>query len=320
MDGKLTVRFEAHPRAVLRAAASTGFRAPSLAQSWFSTVSTNFTLVGGTFVPVEVGTFPVSSQQARILGARDLTAEESVNLSGGLVLNPVDALELTVDFYRIRIDDRIVLSENFTGGRLSTLLQPLGASAARYFTNGVDTRTEGFDFLASYRLGLGGGQPCACRAPTTTRRRRCCGWPPRHPRWRTSWPRARSRPSSSTTPRAAASPAASPRTTCGSPPTGPAAASARWCAQSRYGEYCSIEDRPSPTAVPQVFAAEWVTDLELAYRRDKLSLGVGAENLFGTLPDTQVAGTAFNNIRTFPRNAPFGFNGRFFYAKLTLRL
>jgi iron complex outermembrane receptor protein len=320
VDGKLTVRVEAHKRAVLRAAASTGFRAPSLAQSWFSTVSTNFTLVGGTFVPVEVGTFPVSSQQARILGARDLTAEESVNLSGGFVLNPVDPLEVTVDFYRIRIDDRIVLSENFTGGRLTTLLQPLGASAARYFTNGVDTRTQGFDLLANYRFGISGGHAVRLQAAynhTETKVLRVAATPPELADFLAQ----------SAFEAILFNDSARRRFTCGQPKDNVRLtadwARGGWSAllrQSRFGEYCSIEDRPSPTAIPQVFPAEWVTDLELAYRRDKLSVGIGAENLFGVLPDTQVAGTAFNNIRTFPRNAPFGFNGRFFYAKLTLRL
>ena len=61
VDGKLTVRIQAHERLVLRGAASTGFRAPSLAQSNFSAVSTNFiNIPGRARCPVEVGTFAVS--------------------------------------------------------------------------------------------------------------------------------------------------------------------------------------------------------------------------------------------------------------------
>src|SRR5262249_37032876 len=112
--------------------------------------------VGGTFVPLEIVTAPVDSELARTLGAQDLKPEESVNLSGGLVLNPVDPLELTVDVYRIRIDDRVALSGNFTGGQRASLLQPFGAGSARYFTNAIDTRTTGVDVLASYRTSLGG--------------------------------------------------------------------------------------------------------------------------------------------------------------------
>src|SRR5262249_35277662 len=147
-DGKVTVRVAPHRRVVFRAAASTGFRAPSLGQIHFSTVSTNFTLIGGQFVPVEAGTFPVDSPEARALGATDLRPEDSIHVSGGVVLNPIDPLELTIDLYRVTIDDRIVLSDNFTGDAIAALLRPFGANGARFFTNAIDTRTSGVDVLA----------------------------------------------------------------------------------------------------------------------------------------------------------------------------
>ena len=75
INGKFTARLQPAKRVVLRGAASTGFRAPSLGQIYFSTVSTNFSLIGGQFVPVEAGTYPVASPQARALGATDLTPE-----------------------------------------------------------------------------------------------------------------------------------------------------------------------------------------------------------------------------------------------------
>ena len=144
-DGKLTLRLEPVPRVILRGALSTGFRAPSLQQSWFSAVSTNFLNVGGTLLPFEVGTFPVESPVAQVLGARPLAPETSVNVSGGFVLEPLDGMEVSIDLYRIDIDDRIVFSGNFTGGRISQLLAPFGATGARFFTNAIDTRTDGLD-------------------------------------------------------------------------------------------------------------------------------------------------------------------------------
>src|SRR5207253_2826035 len=72
---------------------------------------------------------------------------------------------------------------------------------------------------------------------------------------------------------------------------------------SRYGEFCSIEDLPAADAVAQVFGAKWVADLELAYNLKKVTLGAGVQNAFNALPDRQIEGVAFNNIRTFPRNA-----------------
>jgi iron complex outermembrane receptor protein len=130
LDGKLTARYAPSRRVVVRGALSTGFRAPSLVQSHFSSVATNFISVGGQVVPVEVGTFAVSSPVARALGATDLEPEQSVHLSGGLVVTPVDGLDLAADFYRIAIDGRVVFSGNFTGPRIEALVRPRGPTAA----------------------------------------------------------------------------------------------------------------------------------------------------------------------------------------------
>ena len=87
---------------------SNGFRAPSLHQQVFTTTSTNF--IAG--VPVEILTAPVSTPLAQALGAKPLKAEKSVNFSAGITANPMSGLTLTVDYYNIKINDRIVLTEN----------------------------------------------------------------------------------------------------------------------------------------------------------------------------------------------------------------
>ena len=319
LDGKLTARVQPSKRFVVRAAASTGFRAPSLAQSYFSTVSTNFTLVGNTFVPLEVGTFPVSSPQARVLGSQDLKPENSVHFSGGVVVTPVDGFDITADLYQIRIDDRIVLSNNFGGGRITDLLAPFAASQARYFTNGIDTKTRGLDVIADYRRNLGPSSTLRLQAAynrtqtkflriadtppalssflgtaafqnilfnDTEQRRLQCGQPGSNLRLTTDWSRG------------------------------------GWAAtfkEIQHGHYCSIEDRPTPTSEPQRYKPEWFTNLEVSYRRAHYMLGLGVENLFNKLPEHNDPIVAFNNIRTFPRNAPFGYNGRYLYAKGSLR-
>ena len=65
--------------------------------------------------------FPVSTPEARVLGARDLEPERSVNLSAGIAVEPARGLAITADFYRITIDKRIVLSDNFTGTAVQAL-------------------------------------------------------------------------------------------------------------------------------------------------------------------------------------------------------
>src|SRR5204862_4387905 len=107
---------------VFRAAASTGFRAPSLGQTNFSAISTNFLNVGGTFVPFDVGHFRVNSDLARALGATDLKPEDSVNYSGGFVLSPSSAFDFTADYFHIKIKNRLILSGNFPCGTLTPIL------------------------------------------------------------------------------------------------------------------------------------------------------------------------------------------------------
>jgi len=82
---------------------------------------------------------------------------------------------------------------------------------------------------------------------------------------------------------------------------------------SRYGEYCF------PTNVPandQTFAAKALADLELGYRRGHYTIGLGVQNLFDTFPDRLRAVNSSFLVQTFPAISPFGFNGRFIYARL----
>ena len=102
VSGKLSLRYDFNEHFALRGSVQNGFRAPSLQQQFFQTTSTNN--VPGVGL-VEVTTFAATDPIARALGARDLEAEESQNFSVGAVLR-FGELNLTVDAYRIDIDDR----------------------------------------------------------------------------------------------------------------------------------------------------------------------------------------------------------------------
>lgn len=156
INGKLAARLEPVEGLALRGSVSTGFRAPGMAQQFFSTTSTNN--VGGTLI--EIGTFPVASPIAVALGAQPLEPEKSLNFGGGVAFNMIDGLSLTVDYYRIKIKDRITLTENLQGADVVAILQAAGVqgTSARFFINGIDTRTQGLDIVGSYRVpdfGLG---------------------------------------------------------------------------------------------------------------------------------------------------------------------
>ena len=151
VSGKLSLRYDFNEHFALRGTAQNGFRAPSLQQQFFQTTSTNN--IPGVGL-VDTTTFPVDDPVARALGAKDLDAEKSTNFSLGTVLR-FGNLDVTIDAYRIDIDDRIVLSENLTGAAIRQFLTNqgfIGVGGARFFINGVNTRTEGVDFVLNYPL------------------------------------------------------------------------------------------------------------------------------------------------------------------------
>jgi iron complex outermembrane receptor protein len=129
-------------------------------QQYYAKTNTLFvSQPGGGIVPVESGTFTNESKAAQILGIPELKEETSHNYSVGLTAKPLRGLEVTVDAYQIDIDDRIVLTNNFTGGTDSLLKQELsnaGASAANFFTNAVDTRSRGLEAVVAYSKSFAG--------------------------------------------------------------------------------------------------------------------------------------------------------------------
>lgn len=160
LNGKFTTRYELSKAFALRGAVSTGFRAPSLHQQYFSYVSTD--LINGKIG--QSGFFPTNSDVAKFIGIPELKEETSVNASAGFTYNPGNKLRITVDGYYIRVNNRITLTGNFgedvygdPDPVIQDYLEPYGASTARFFVNSVDTRTYGVDLVATYNMRLANG-------------------------------------------------------------------------------------------------------------------------------------------------------------------
>ncbi|MBP6810374.1 MAG: TonB-dependent receptor [Saprospiraceae bacterium] len=146
---------------VIRGSYSTGFRAPTLHQIYAQ--STQAAFVDGTIQLS--GLFNNRSAQARALGIPSLRPEESTNISVGLGLNPVKNLSISLDYFKIDVDDRIVYSSSIRaaeGDSTSTLFNILkngGVRTIQFFINGINTSTSGLDYVVSYRnIGLGNGK------------------------------------------------------------------------------------------------------------------------------------------------------------------
>lgn len=164
LTGKVAARFQPIDQLIFRSAISTGFRAPSLSQSYYTHISTGWRTNAetGEQEQFELGEFSVHSPEAQALGAVPLKEEESVNFSAGFAITPVTGLNFTADYYRIQVNDRIMLSNTLAvnssteAGRLiQELLAPFGAEAVKYFLNAFNTETQGVDLTANYRHLLG---------------------------------------------------------------------------------------------------------------------------------------------------------------------
>ena len=156
-DAKLAGRVELVNGVALRGSMSTGFRAPSLVEEYFSSSRTVYRQIGGVGTFLTNRTFPVNSPAAQLLGAVKLRAETSVNRSAGIVLSRPSLPVITADYYEIKIDHRIGLTGGVSDTSLTRLFEQNGMhgiGAGSYFANKLDTRTRGVDVIASHAFLL----------------------------------------------------------------------------------------------------------------------------------------------------------------------
>ncbi|MGO2331729.1 MAG: TonB-dependent receptor plug domain-containing protein [Pseudoalteromonas nigrifaciens] len=311
---KIATRYSITDNLSLRGAASTGFRAPSLAQSSYRQIST----ILENNQAFEVGLFPSDSPAAQALGAKKLDAEDSVNLTAGFVYTQGN-FSLTVDAYRIDIDDRIVLSENLAGAAVAQILANAGelnTESVRYFTNAIDSRTQGVDIVATYLLELDNLGDVRLNAAVNFNdtkvthiddnpeelnslgddyvvfaRREVGRFEEGTPDSKLNLSAVWSFNEWQTTLRA-----------------------------TRYGE---VADISTSSDRDEYLDAKWITDLEVAYSpNDEWKFAVGANNLFDQYPQATVDNIGYSNFgQIFPYTpyVPYSLDGRFLYGNITYR-
>lgn len=148
---KLATRYKVAGNFNIRGSVSTGFRAPSLAQIHFSNTLTSFS--GGQLVQSLVA--PNTSKIAKAAGIPDLKEETSVNSSLGFSWKPAKGFTVTLDGYIVKVKDRVVLSGLFSKDDptlpASFVSQfPAEVSTAQFFANAVNTTNYGLDIVADY--------------------------------------------------------------------------------------------------------------------------------------------------------------------------
>lgn len=323
---KTSFSYDATGFLTLRGAVSTGFRAPSMHQLYSSNVSTQFNSAG---VAEQVGTFRNDSEIALALGLPELKEETSLNSSVGFIIHPADGWTLTTDFYRIEIEDRIVISGRITetGGAAPEIDQAFanaGVGTAQFFLNAADTTTQGVDLVITYDTDFAnGGMLGVSLAANYTETEVDSVRPPdslssvpgiqdlvfteQDRSILEEW-QPEDRVNLSTHYRLGAF--------------------AVNLALNRYGEY-TVLDGDS-----QTFSAKTLTDLQFSYDLlDNLTWALGGNNIFDVTPDENHVGQSRAGrivdgdgnlvvdtegvFKYSRRSAPFGFNGAFFYTNLT---
>ncbi len=294
-DGKVAGRFDISDTVALRAAASTGFRAPTVGQANILNVTTAFT--GG--VLADEATLPPTHPAAAIVGAQPLTPEEAVNLTIGAVIQ-LDALDITVDYFHIEVEDRIARSSEkiLTPANIQQLLAAGVAdaqafTAVRFYTNNFTTTTQGIDVVGTYPLYLGTGESNLSlafnaidtsvdeRDPAVINDKRVIQLEDNTPstRFTLSFNHAQ----------------------------GPWDLLARVRYYGDYSEF-TLDDGSNFLEVDP----STVLDIEVGYQfNDSVSLIVGAQNLLDEYPEERSNTSGL----IWPDTSPFGFNGGYYYLR-----
>ena len=337
VTGKATARYDLTQQVAVRAAGSTGFRAPSLQQLYFNNISTQFKADtddidgdGNTdeLVALEVGTFRNDSDAARALGIPELKEETAFNVSGGFVLKPLEKMWLSIDGFLIQIDDRIVLSGSFSADKVAALAAA-GASSAQVFTNVAQTRTQGVDVAAGYLLAFDNESVLNLRAALTWADTEVIGdvdapeilvgledtlFPSQERSMIEEW---------------------QPNTRINLSADYIIGALTIGGALRYFGSY-TVQEGSGDDPARQTYGGKWLTDIQSNYQLNEgLSLTIGANNLLDQVPDLNEIGQSRSGtledstgqviidspgVFTYSRrSAPFGFNGGLYYAKLSYR-
>jgi iron complex outermembrane recepter protein len=312
LTAKAALRWQPSAPLVFRAAASTGFRAPSLAQNHYNSTQTSFILdtQTGRQKPLDFGIFSTGSDPARLLGARPLRNETSVNLSGGFVWSPGERFSVTVDGYYVRIADRIILTDFIAGPEVEDILAGAGfpsITGAIYFTNALTTRTVGLDVVGDYRFPVGAAGSVRLNLAFNAGSNRIVDEDPvpgeldgivtslfgnlsrlalekERPRWR--------------------------NTLTAYYTSGTFHGLLR---SSAYGKFTSAQ-LGACDACGQTYGSRMLLDAEVGRRFATFDLAVGARNLLDIFPDRASLDNGFG-IFPWPMASPFGYNGRFVYAR-----
>jgi iron complex outermembrane receptor protein len=153
---KLNSRYKLGKKGALRASYSTGFRAPTLHQTHITL--SQYIIVAGSSEPLLQGTLANDNSAVQALGVPKLTHELSKNLSAGMTYKFSNNFSGSLDFYQIKVDDRVLFSsqigpdsDDSSTNQVEQILDDNNVVAVQFFINAGDTKTTGADLVLNYR-------------------------------------------------------------------------------------------------------------------------------------------------------------------------
>ena len=317
LNFKAAGRYKITDSFILRAGYSTGFRAPSLHQIHFSRTSTIFVTEGGVTTAQEVGTFSNNSRAAKLLGIPQLKQETSQNLSAGVTLKVDRNLKLTVDYYSINTQDRIVLTGRFRPGdseELQQIFSQAQASQANFFANAIDVQASGVDVVASYKVPLANNASLNNDLAATFSSIKRVGDIKSSDVLRTAGLVDTYFDEASRIYLESAVPLT--KITLGN--SLDLDKFSVYLRNTYFGETTDANNDPDP----QVYGARVITDLSFSYRfSPTFNLVLGANNLLDVYPDMNIESSQSSGRFLYSRRSPqFSLNGRYLFAKLAFTL
>lgn len=317
LNWKVSTRYKLGETWAIRGAASTGFRAPSLHQRYFSATSSLF--VDGQII--QSGTFTNDSRPAQLLGIPALKQETSKNYSLGLT-GSFGNFKLTVDGYYVRINNRVIYTGNFTGSNSPTastqdkeiyqLLDQANAQTARFFANAIDTETKGIDAVLTYSERVGKGRFRADLSGTFVKTN-VVGPIKASPllvgKENIYFDKASRTYFESAVPRIKSNLTLSYNIN-------------KFGVFLRNVYFGPVDAATNVDADTQTFGGKVITDLSLSYDIvNSVRLTLGANNLLDIYPDKTIGGNTGAGYFPYSRTGQqFGFNGRFLFARVSFTL
>ncbi|MDQ0009830.1 iron complex outermembrane receptor protein [Luteibacter jiangsuensis] len=319
-SGKLSARYQFTPTFALRGTISNGFRAPSLAQQNYQSVVTIIDPSTGQLA--QTGTYRTSDPAAIALGSKPLKPEKSANYGIGAVWEPTADFSATLDIYQIRIwnqilySDTISLTDPLLAAYFNSVVPGQQVTAVQYFANSATTRTRGADLVLNYRIPTTAFGQFNLLASGNYNKVKVLsvGETPAVLQANSSGPiELFGRSSQGILTKA------TPRTKF--------LFGADWTLDgfnahadlTRYGSVTRVNTDPS---TDQVFPARWLLNLSGGYTIDQWNFTLGVDNVTNQYPQrvkpTNSGEDYFSGLQ-YSALSPFGFNGRYYYAKVGFR-